>query len=153
MKDGRVEQIGTPEEIIASPESQYIEEFIKDIDRTRVLQAQNIMFKPSALVYIKDGPRVAVRAMKTHGISSVFVVDHEMKLHGIVTIDDAIEAIKENKQLKDILKKDFFSTGPETYVQELIPMATESKLPIAVVDENNKLLGIIVRVSVLSGLI
>lgn len=153
MKDGRIEQIGTPEEIIARPESQYIEEFIKDIDRSKVLQARNIMFKSSALVNLKDGPRVAVKVMESNGISSVFVVDKAGILQGIITIDDTIRAIKENKQLIDILRHDFYSTDPDTYVQDLIPMATDTKFPIAVTDENNKLLGIIVRVSVLSGLV
>lgn len=153
MKDGKIEQIGAPEEIISSPKNQYIEEFIKDIDRTKVLQAKNIMFKPSALVSLKDGPRVAIRVMESHGISSVFVVDAERKLQGIVTIDDAIRAAKESKTLKDILRNDYYTTDAETYVQDLIPMATDTKFPIAVVDENNRLLGIIVRVSVLSSFV
>lgn len=44
-------------------------------------------------------------------------------------------------------------TDPEAYVQDLIPVATGNKYPIAVVDESGKFLGIIVRVSVLSALI
>ncbi|MTI86212.1 MAG: glycine betaine/L-proline ABC transporter ATP-binding protein [Firmicutes bacterium] len=153
MKDGRMEQIGTPEEIIAEPQSTYIEEFIKDIDRSKVLQAKNIMFKSSALVSLKDGPRVAVKIMESNGISSVFVVDEELRLQGIVTIDDTIIAIKENKKIADILRQDYYTADPETYMQDLLPMATNTKFPLAVTDENNKLLGIIVRVSVLSGLV
>jgi len=38
-------------------------------------------------------------------------------------------------------------------VQELIPKAIETKYPIAVVNEDDKLVGVIVRVSVLSGLV
>jgi len=38
-------------------------------------------------------------------------------------------------------------------MQELIPLATETKYPIAVVDEQKKLLGIILRVTVLSNLV
>jgi len=153
MKDGMIEQTGTPEEIIAKPNSQYIEEFIKDIDRSKVIQAKNIMFKPSAVVSLKDGLRVAVKVMESNGISSVFVVDNQRRLQGIITIDDTIAAIKENKQIKDILRQDYYTTDPETYVQDLIPMATETKFPLAVIDEKDKLLGIIVRVSVLSGLV
>jgi len=153
MRDGRMEQIGTPEELISNPQSSYIEEFIKDIDRTKVLQAKNIMFKTSALVYIKDGPRTAVKAMESNGISSVFVVDNERKLQGILTIDDTIRAIKNNLTLKDILRNDYYSTHSDTYIQDLLPMATDTKFPIAVTDENNKLLGIIVRVTVLSSLL
>jgi glycine betaine/proline transport system ATP-binding protein len=90
--------------------------------------------------------------MESNGISSVFVVGENRKLGGIVTIDDAVEAVKNKKKLTDILKQDYFTTDEEAYVQDLIPKAIESKYPIAVISENKKLLGIIVRVSVLSGL-
>jgi glycine betaine/proline transport system ATP-binding protein len=153
MKDGKIEQIGTPEEILSTPANEYIENFIKDIDKSKVLQAKHIMFNPGPLVFMKDGPQVAMKEMKAHGISSVFVVDKDIKLQGIVTIDDTIVAIKEKKHLKDILKNDYFTTDPETYVQDLISMAIETKYPIAVVDETQKLQGIIVRTSVLSGLV
>lgn len=153
MKDGRMVQIGVPEEILEAPANDYIEEFVKDIDRTKVLQAKNAMIKPDPLVTIKDGLRVAIQRMQRHGISSVFVVDRERKIQGIITIDDAVEAQKGNRPLQDILRHDYETTDPETYVQDLIPQATQTKYPIAVVDEANKLLGIIVRVSVLASLV
>ncbi|KJS23078.1 MAG: ABC transporter ATP-binding protein [Clostridiaceae bacterium BRH_c20a] len=153
MKDGIIEQIDTPDEILAAPKNEYIKNFVRDIDRSKILQAKNIMFKPSALVSIKDGLKIAIKEMEQSGISSIFVVDTDRKLLGLITIDDALKALKENHKLKDILIHDYFTTGPETYIQELIPMATESKYPIAVMDEENRLLGIIVRVSVLSNLV
>ena len=153
MKDGRMVQIGVPEEILEAPANDYIEEFVKDIDRMKVLQAKNAMMKPDPLVTIKDGLRIAIQRMKQHGISSVFVVDRERKLQGIITIDDAVEAQKANQPLQDILRHDYETTDPETYVQDLIPQATQTKYPIAVVDETNRLRGIIVRVSVLAALV
>lgn len=152
MKDAEIVQIGVPEDILNNPSNAYIEDFVRDIDRSRVLQAKHIMFKPGALVSLTHGPKVAIKEMETNGISSVFVVGTNRKLEGIVTIDDAVEASKNKKKLTDILKEDYFTTDEETYVQDLIPKAIESKYPIAVVNENKKLLGIIVRVSVLSGL-
>lgn len=153
MKDAKIVQIGTPEEIIEFPSNEYIEDFVKDIDRTKIIQAKNIMTKSTALVSLKDGPNVAVKEMRANGIASVFVVDRGMKLQGIVTMEDAIPAIKEKKKLEDILRNDYFTTTSEEYVQDLIEKASETKYPIAVTDENNKLLGIIVRSSILSGLI
>jgi glycine betaine/proline transport system ATP-binding protein len=152
MKDAEIVQIGEPEDILNNPSNAYIEDFVRDIDRSRVLQAKHIMFKPGALVTQKHGVKVAIQEMESNGISSVFVVGEKRKLKGIVTIDDAVEAVKMKKQLLDVIKKDYFTTDQETYVQDLIPKAIESKYPIAVIDENQKLLGIIVRVSVLSGL-
>ena len=152
MKDGHVEQVGTPEEIIASPANDYISEFIKDIDRSKVFQASHIMTKPNALVSIKDGINVAVKEMRENGISSVFVVDRSRRLQGIVTIDDAIQGIKEHKQLSDLIKKDITVVAGDEYINDLIPKALESSFPLAVVNEEQKLAGYILRVHVLSGL-
>lgn len=152
MKDGHVEQVGTPEEIIATPANDYISEFIKDIDRSKVFQASHIMTKPNALVSMKDGLNVAVREMKENGISSVFVVERGRHIKGIVTIDDAIKGIKEQKSLEDIVRTDITIVEEEEYINDLIPKALESMFPLAVVNEENKLIGYILRVHVLSGL-
>lgn len=152
MKDGEIVQIGTPEDILENPSNQYIEDFVRDIDRSKILQAKHIMQKSTALMSYKDGLKVAIKEMKSNGISSLFVVGENRKLEGIITIDDTIQALKENKKLKDIIQTDYFTATPEDYVQDLIPAATETKYPIAVVDDTGKFLGIIVRVSILSGL-
>ncbi|MFS0750331.1 quaternary amine ABC transporter ATP-binding protein [Oceanobacillus sp. 1P07AA] len=152
MKDGHVEQVGTPEEIIATPANDYISEFIKDIDRSKVFQASHIMTKPNALVSMKDGLNVAVREMKENGISSVFVVERGRHIKGIVTIDDAIKGIKEQKSLEDIVRTDITIVKEDEYINDLIPKALESMFPLAVVNEENKLIGYILRVHVLSGL-
>ncbi|MUK88795.1 betaine/proline/choline family ABC transporter ATP-binding protein [Ornithinibacillus sp. L9] len=153
MKDGHVVQVGTPEEIIESPANDYITEFIKDIDRSKVFQAEHIMIKPNALVSTKDGVKVAIKEMKENGISSVFVVDRSRQVKGIVTIDDAIAAVKEKKTLEDILRDDYSVVNKDEYINDLIPKALESKYPLAVVNDEDKLVGFILRVHVLSGLV
>lgn len=153
MKNGKVVQVGTPEEIIESPANEYISDFIKDIDRSKVLQAEHVMTKPNALVSIKDGLNVAVKEMRENGISSVFVVDRGRHLKGIVTIDAAIEGIKQKKALMDVIDTDVTTTTKSEFVTDIIPKALESKFPLAVVNDENKLEGLILRVHVLSGLV
>ncbi|ACB85613.1 glycine betaine/L-proline ABC transporter ATP-binding protein [Natranaerobius thermophilus JW/NM-WN-LF] len=153
MKDGVFEQVGTPEEILDNPASEYIKDFVKDIDRSKVLQAKDVMFNPSAIININEGLKSAVREMQTNGISSVYVIDKNKQLLGIVSIDDAIDAIKENKFLRDVITDNYYTTDPEIYIHELIPVAKDSKYPIAVVNDNNELMGIIVRTSVLAALV
>ncbi|WP_163971389.1 quaternary amine ABC transporter ATP-binding protein [Oceanobacillus halotolerans] len=152
MKDGQVVQVGTPEEIIESPANDYISEFIKDIDRSKVFQAENVMIKPNALVSLKDGLNVAIKEMEENGISSVFVVDRQRHLQGIVTIDDAIKGKKEKKSLEDVLSTDVTVVQKDEYVNDLIPKALESKYPLAVINEEEKVIGFILRVHVLAGL-
>lgn len=153
MKDGRIEQIGTPEEILEAPSSDYIKEFVQDIDRSKVLQAKHVMKKPTTTISLGAGAKVAVREMEAHGISSIFVVDNDRKLRGLVTIDDAIQAVRNRKALREIIRTGYETTNPDTYLQDLIETAVESKYPIAVVDEEQRLKGIVVRVSVLAGLV
>lgn len=153
MKDGRIVQIGTPEEIIEQPADDYISDFIKDIDRSKVFQAEHVMIKPNALVSMKDGLNVAVKEMEENNISSVFVVDRKRHVQGIVTIDDAVKGIKEKQELADVLRTDITMVSNDEYVSELIPKTLESKFPLAVVNAEDKLVGFILRVHVLSGLV
>jgi len=152
MKNGSIVQIGTAEEILENPANEYVYNFVEDVDRSKVLMASNIMKKPDVITTWKDGPRVAIKKMEDAGLSSIFVVDKDKNLKGILTIDAAIKAYKENKWVEDVLQSDFPTTEPTTPLSDLIGIAAETRYPIAVV-EDNKLVGIIVRVSILSGLV
>ena len=43
MRDGKVIQVGTPEEIVVSPADDYVADFVKGISRLKVVQAKSIM--------------------------------------------------------------------------------------------------------------
>jgi len=43
MRDGKVIQIGTPEEIVVNPADKYVADFVKGISRLKVVQAKSIM--------------------------------------------------------------------------------------------------------------
>lgn len=153
MKDGKVEQVGTPEEILEKPANDYISEFIRDIDRSKILQAEHIMIRPHGLLSLKDGLNVAVKTMKDNGLSSVFVTDRKRHLQGIVTIDGAIEGLKQKKTLEEVIQTDVNTVTPDAYVQDIIPKVLDSKYPIVVMDEESHIKGIILRVHVLASLI
>lgn len=153
MYEGEIVQIGTPEEILTEPATDYVRNFVENVDRSKVLTAETIMKKPLAVTDTKEGPKAAVRKMKQEEISSIFVVDSKRVLQGVVDIEDAMKlADKGEKSLKSIIKTDFDTTAPDTFIVDLLPMASAAKYPIAVIDDNRKLLGVIVRVSVISGI-
>ncbi|NLC52876.1 MAG: glycine betaine/L-proline ABC transporter ATP-binding protein [Firmicutes bacterium] len=153
MKDGSIVQIGTPEEILNHPSNEYIAEFVKDIDRTKVVRAKDIMQRANALVSLKAGVRVAIKEMQDNGISSVFVVDKERKLRGFVTIDDCIAAVKDGRSLEQILKHDYYTTDEDALIQDLLDQGVKTKYPIVVLNDQHRILGIIVRTSILAGLL
>ncbi|MDD4377960.1 MAG: glycine betaine/L-proline ABC transporter ATP-binding protein [Eubacteriales bacterium] len=153
MKEGEIVQIGTPEEILEHPADDYVKTFIKDVNRTKVLTASAVMKKPDAIITKKDGIHMAVRKMEASKISSIFVVNKEKVLQGIITIDSAIDALKKGEtDINKLLIQDVEKTDPDTPLVDLLPVAVHAKYPIAVVNEQQRLLGIIVRVTVLAGI-
>ena len=153
MRDGRVVQVGTPEEIIDEPANDYIVDFIQDIDRSKVFQAKHIMSEARSTVTTNDTTNEAVKKMRESSLSSIFVLDNDEKLAGIITIDDAVKAIKQERTVESILNKDIEKVNEDEYVNDIIAKSLQTKYPLAVVDNEQKLQGIKLRVHVLSGLI
>ena len=154
MKDGVIEQIGTSEDILTNPASAYVRNFVEGVDRVKVLTASSIMKSPNPILTHKDGPKVAVRFMKEEEISSLYVVDKNRKLRGIIKIEDALELAQKNiRQVDEIIDRDIPIVSPETPISDLLSMARDAIYPIAVVGENDKLLGIIKRSTIIGGIL
>ncbi|MDR9418030.1 glycine betaine/L-proline ABC transporter ATP-binding protein [Gracilimonas sp.] len=153
MKDGYVVQVGTPEEILTNPADDYVKAFVQNVDRTRIITAQAVMRKAPTIQLPKDGPSVAIRKMEKVGVSTTYVVDKNRKLKGIVTIDDAVHLKeKEEKNIEEILISDIKTAHPETPINQLLPMAIEASYPIAIIDDERNLKGIVDRATILAEL-
>lgn len=152
MKNGEIVQVGTADEILENPANEYVSNFVKDVDRSKVLMASHVMKKPAVHIIDKSGALAAVRKMEEVGASSIFVVDKENNFKGLLTIDHAIDAYKKNAPIESVLIEDIHEISPETPLNDLFGVAVEAKYPLAVV-ESGKLLGIVSRVSILSGLV
>ncbi|HDP81475.1 MAG TPA: glycine betaine/L-proline ABC transporter ATP-binding protein [Spirochaetes bacterium] len=154
MKDGKIVQVGTPEEILTNPATAYVERFVENVDMTRVLTAKDVMVKAGYVVHPKDGPRGALHSMRERGISSIFVLEKSRELLGIVMAENAREAVERGEQTleKVIEPYEQNKVTPDTPLADILPMMVDIRYPVAVVDEANKLVGIIVRGSVIAGL-
>ena len=152
MKEGSIVQIGTPEEILMNPANDYVEKFVEDVDRSKVLTAYNIMKRPETVNIDKHGPRVALERMQKEGISTIYVTDSARNLKGYVTADDAVTALRsEVTSLAAILKTDAPSVTKDTLMNAIFDISHDAPVPITVV-EDGKLLGIIVRGAVIAAL-
>nr|WP_035053348.1 glycine betaine/L-proline ABC transporter ATP-binding protein [Carnobacterium pleistocenium] len=152
MKDGSIVQIGSPEEILTHPANDYVEKFIEDVDRSKVLTAENIMQRPETLNIKNHGPRFALEQMRKQGISSMLVVDSKRTLLGYITAEDASDARKKNiETIENIVKVDIPTVNRTTSMNDIFTVIHDSTTPVAVVDEG-KLVGIIVRGAVIAAL-
>ncbi len=153
MRDGRIVQVGSPDEILTDPANDYVAQFVQDVDRARVLTAAGVMEPARAVVSGSAGPRAALRTMRDMQASSAFVVGNGRKLLGVVHDRDVLRHVKAgNRDLMEIVRNDPATVGPEQYLVDLFEPAAESQLPVAVVDDKGRLLGAIPRVTLLAAL-
>ncbi|MFS8666050.1 MAG: betaine/proline/choline family ABC transporter ATP-binding protein, partial [Limnochordales bacterium] len=152
MRDGVIIQIGTPEQIVSEPADEYVAAFTHGVDRTKVLSAGAIMQPVKAVVTDRDGPKTALHRMRQSGISSIFVIDRQRRVQGYLTIDDIVEAAKSQRPLEACLRRDFQPVTEDTRLDQVIPLGAESSIPIPVVDEAQRLRGVIVKGALLAAL-
>lgn len=153
LKDGKVVQIDNAEGILMNPANPYVRDFTQDVNRLKVLTAENAMYQPITVIDARGGPRVAIESMMKQALSSVYVVDKDRKLQGMVTMEDATRAAGEKQTtLEKIIIRDIPRAAPQETLEDLLPKAISSPFPIAVVHENGRLLGVLPRVAVLTAL-
>lgn len=153
MKDGVIDQIGTPEAILTEPATDYVRTFVENVDRSKVLTAGSVMKRTCVVASHKDGPHLAVRLMQQNNLSSLFVVGQDRRFLGMVNIDNALaEAKKGGRELGPIVQRDVPTVEEVTYLRDMIPVASETRIPIPVLRENGTLAGIVSRAVLLSAL-
>lgn len=152
MKDGAIVQVGTPEEILTNPENAYVEKFVADVDLTRVYSASDVMRRPEPVARCTAGPRVALHLMEEHDIGSVFVVDRERRLKGLVTLEDTLKAVRAGRGLEEIVTTDVPTVALDTPLTDIISLIAGSPYPVAVVDDESRLRGLVFRGAILGAL-
>ncbi|HEQ0690351.1 TPA: glycine betaine/L-proline ABC transporter ATP-binding protein [Streptococcus pyogenes] len=152
MKDGQIMQIGTGEEILTNPANDFVREFVEDVDRSKVLTAQNIMIKPLTTTVELDGPQVALNRMHNEEVSMLMATNRRRQLVGSLTADAAIEARKKGLPLSEVIDRDVRTVSKDTIITDILSLIYDSSAPIAVTDDNNRLLGVIIRGRVIEAL-
>ncbi|MGZ0066795.1 quaternary amine ABC transporter ATP-binding protein [Microbacterium sp. Yaish 1] len=153
MRDGRIVQIGTPEDILTDPANDYVEQFVQDVDRARVLTAANVMERPRPVVAESAGPRVALKQMRDAFMSAAYVVGRDRKLLGVVTDRDAVKLVRRGESaLSSVIKPAPQTVSQDEVLMNLFVPAVESPLPLAVTDAEGRLVGVIPRITLLAAL-
>ena len=153
MRDGEIIQEGSPEEIVTLPTDDYVAEFVRDVSRAKVIQAGAIMREPDATVYEWQGPRAALHTMDNSSHEALFLVARDSTLRGILTEEQARTLASQGlKSLASVNVTPAQTAGPETPIEDIIPLAARSRHPIAVVSDDGKLLGEIRRGTLLTGI-
>ena len=151
MRDGRIIQQGSPEEIITLPSDDYVTDFVQDVSRAKVMQAKAIMCEPDVVIYERQGPRAALHTMRQHKLDAVFLISRTFTLRGVLTRDQAAKLADQRAATLVAAPVDVaVTTPPDAYLADVIPMAAQTERPVAVVSDNGSLLGEIRRDALLT---
>ena len=99
MNDGIIVQTGTPEEIVTNPKDAYVAEFVKGISRVGLVRARTIMAplegqKPTAKTVPLESELGDIIDEFMNDQAPVTVLDAEQNPVGIITITDALRALR-----------------------------------------------------------
>jgi glycine betaine/proline transport system ATP-binding protein len=153
MRDGRIVQIGTSEEILSDPANDYVAQFVADVDRTRVLTASTLLRRPAAVAPLTGGPRQALHAMSEAQVSSAYVVDRARTFRGVVHDHEVVTAQRAGAQGIEDLVHPLETVSPDTPLSEMFGPAAGSTLPVPVTDDDGRLLGVVPRVALLEAMV
>lgn len=151
MRDGKVIQVDTPENMMTNPADDYVRNFIEGADRSQVMSVRNVMITPSTIVWLNDGPNRAVQEMRSNNVSSAYVVDEDMHFHGVITLEGALKLKDKTTKVSDHMITEVPSIVADATIAEAMPLAADTRFPIPVLDDG-KLIGIISKSSVISTL-
>jgi glycine betaine/proline transport system ATP-binding protein len=150
MKDGRVIQLGTGPEIIAHPANDYVHDFLSDVDRTRGLTAGAIMQPPWLTATIDDDPASVLARVNESSGDGVYVIDSDGQIAGVATGETLCTAVADRRpDLRDCVVDEFAAVMAETPIIEFCHLTGGHVVPLAVVDSDKHLIGVVPRAEVL----
>ena len=145
MKDGEIVQIGTSEEILTEPADAYVERFVENVDRSKIITASSIMVdKPIVARLKKEGPEVLIRKMRERNLTVLPVVDSNDILIGEVRLNDLLKLRKEQvRSIDSVVRHEVHSVLGDTVLEDILPLMTKTNSPIWVVNENREFEGVV----------
>ncbi|MBT0771574.1 betaine/proline/choline family ABC transporter ATP-binding protein [Kineosporia sp. J2-2] len=154
MRDGRVVQLGTAQEILNTPADSYVSEFIADVDRTRVLTAGDVMREPLFTVTEDDEPEEVLRRISNvEGVGAYVVEPGTRRIRGVARADRVAAAVKAKKPtIAGAVSDDYQRAADDMPLGDLFSLVGRNSVPLAVTDTESQLLGVIPQATLLAAL-
>lgn len=151
MQDGEVVQEAPPEEMLRNPANKFVASFI---GKDRLLRSpdqvlvEEVMIRKPITIQQTRGLAEALERMRKKRVDSLMVTDSANILHGVVTIGDIQKGMDKRVSVGDIAVKRVAFVRAEQTVREAVYLMAEHDVGyLPVVDDNNKLQGLMTRSS------
>ena len=145
LRDGVLVQQGTPVDILLNPIDDYVEAFVKDVNRARALTVETVM-QPQICRISAATIGEAVLQMRKSKQDYGYVINED-GYQGVITQDtlDNIEKSDYNNTLDASLLDDVPAVQSDALLESVIPEMLDNQLPLPVLNEDGEVEGHLCR--------
>ncbi len=141
LKDGALSQVGRPEEILLDPADDYVEAFVKDVNRARALTVGAVMDPPACQL---TAATLSDAKAKMRGRTTDFgYLFQDGSYKGVVTRKALAQTEGDKDDVLAALAESGPALSPDTPLQEALTTALESAYPVPVVSDDDEFLGVL----------
>ncbi|ACA86131.1 quaternary amine ABC transporter ATP-binding protein [Shewanella woodyi] len=145
LKDGDLIQLGEPVDILLNPADDYVEAFVKDVNRARALTVDTVM-KPPAYRLTAETIGEALKEMRQNSANYAYYMTEE-GFQGVVC-EKALESAAEDNAaapMDEFKVEEMSVLSPDAPLESIIPATMKSDFPMPVVDDDGDLQGLLSR--------
>lgn len=141
LKDGELVQLGTPVDILLNPINDYVEAFVKDVNRVRALTVETVMKPPVRRISAETIGEALAQMRKIPGDYAYLF--NEEGYQGVIS-QETLESTAEDERHQPIEEEhweEIPTVAPDTILEEAIPDTLDTDYPLPVLDEEGDLQG------------
>ncbi|VYU49131.1 betaine/proline/choline family ABC transporter ATP-binding protein [Clostridium tertium] len=154
LKDGKILQYDTPENILKNPAGPYVEDFVgknKIWSKPEMIRAEDVMITNPVTVNPKRNILQGIQIMREKKVDSLLVTDKTGILLGFITLEKIQRVENKNILIEEVMSKDPACVCEDKNLPELLEVFNNLKrgyLPVC--NEEGKLRGLVTRSSLIS---
>src|SRR5690606_5069632 len=141
LKDGELVQEGTPEDILLSPANDYVQAFLQDVNRGKVLSAAHAVRDETHLTLtMRSRPQHALERLTALRFDYAPVLDGK-RLAGVLTLSSVQKAIRADARDIAAYVGEIASVPASAALDEVLRHLLNSTQPLAVTSEDDEFMG------------
>ena len=149
LKDGELIQEGEPEDILLAPATEYVQSFLQDVNRSKVLNASHALQEARLTLTMRTRPNHALKLLQARKYDYAPVLDGK-RLGGVLTVGRIIDALKEGARDVSEYVEEMASVPSTAGLDTVLGHLLQSDQPLAVTGEHDEFVGMLSRSKVLS---
>ncbi len=154
MNQGEVVQVGTPKEIVTEPADDYVADFVRDVDRFKILSARDAIGSNIPVLPSDTTVKQAWKSLSDSEIPYCVMVNGNRGLVGTVYAHDVRNAVDNGKvRLSEMPVHEAATASPKSSIERLLPKMSANYHPVVLLDERDRVEGVVDASSLVASLV